>query len=297
MSAGRSGYLDVLVSVGLYRAYNERVFQCVKEYLVSDSQSAVPAAPVGEDVALAIRGLVKIYGNLIAVADLSLDIPTGSFYGIVGPNGAGKTTTLTMATGLLTPDRGTAYVHGVDVWARTQEARALLGVMPDGMRLLDRLSGPDFLVHVGMLHGLEASVARERAHELLAALDLAEAGKKLISDYSAGMTKKIALAAALIHSPRVLVLDEPFEAVDPVSAANIRQILTDYTKRGGTVILSSHVMATVQQLCTHVAIIDKGRVLVAGTTDEVAQGGDLGERFTSLVGGVHSEEGLSWLGN
>ena len=106
-----------------------------------------------------------------------------------------------------------------------------------------------------------------------------------------------ALAAALIHSPRVLVLDEPFEAVDPVSAANIRQILTDYTRRGGTVILSSHVMATVQQLCTHVAIIDKGRVLVAGTTDEVAQGGDLGERFTSLVGGVHSEEGLSWLGN
>ena len=129
---------------------------------------AAPAAPVGDDIALAIRGLVKVYGNLIAVADLSLDIPTGSFYGIVGPNGAGKTTTLTMATGLLTPDRGTAYVHGVDVWARTQEARALLGVMPDGMRLLDRLSGPDFLVHVGMLHGLDASVARERAHELLA---------------------------------------------------------------------------------------------------------------------------------
>ena len=267
---------------------------------MSDSQPAapaVPATPVGDDVALAIRGLVKVYGNLIAVADLSLDIPTGSFYGIVGPNGAGKTTTLTMATGLLTPDRGTAFVHGVDVWARTQEARGLLGVMPDGMRLLDRLSGPDFLVHVGMLHGLDASTARERAHELLAALDLAEAGKKLISDYSAGMTKKIALAAALIHSPRVLVLDEPFEAVDPVSATNIRQILTDYTKRGGTVILSSHVMATVQQLCTHVAIIDKGRVLVAGTTDEVAQGGDLGERFTSLVGGVHSEDGLSWLGN
>ena len=291
---------DVLLSVGLYLSYNREVFQCLKENLVSDSQPAapaVPATPVGDDVALAIRGLVKVYGNLIAVADLSLDIPTGSFYGIVGPNGAGKTTTLTMATGLLTPDRGTAYVHGVDVWARTQEARALLGVMPDGMRLLDRLSGPDFLVHVGMLHGLDASTARERAQELLAALDLAEAGKKLISDYSAGMTKKIALAAALIHSPRVLVLDEPFEAVDPVSAANIRQILTDYTKRGGTVILSSHVMATVQQLCTHVAIIDKGRVLVAGTTDEVAQGGDLGERFTALVGGVHAEEGLSWLGN
>ncbi|WP_314975526.1 ABC transporter ATP-binding protein [Actinomyces bouchesdurhonensis] len=267
---------------------------------MSDSQPATTSLPpvvIDKEIALAIRGLVKIYGNLIAVADLTLDIPTGSFFGIVGPNGAGKTTTLTMATGLLTPDRGTSYVHGVDVWAQPQRARSLLGVMPDGMRLLDRLSGPDFLVHVAMLHGLDAATARERTKELLAALDLSEAGRKLIGEYSAGMTKKIAMAVALIHSPRVLVLDEPFEAVDPVSAANIRTILTDYTRRGGTVILSSHVMATVQQLCTHVAIIDKGRVLVAGTTDEVAQGGDLGERFTSLVGGVHTEEGLSWLGN
>ena len=267
---------------------------------MSDSQPSAPAAPVapvGEDVALAIRGLVKIYGNLVAVADLSLDIPTGSFYGIVGPNGAGKTTTLTMATGLLTPDRGTAYVHGVDVWARTQEARALLGVMPDGMRLLDKLSGPDFLIHVGMLHGVDRATASDRSNQLLQALDLTEAGKKLIADYSAGMTKKIALAAAMIHSPKLLVLDEPFEAVDPVSAANIRQILMDYTKRGGTVILSSHVMATVQQLCTHVAVINHGRVLAAGTTAEVAQGGDLDARFAQLVGGVHNEEGLTWLGN
>ena len=255
------------------------------------------AATASDDIALAIRGLVKIYGNLIAVAELSLDIPTGAFYGIVGPNGAGKTTALTMATGLLTPDRGTALVHGVDVWAQPQRARTLLGVMPDGMRLLDRLSGPDFLVHVGMLHGLKADTARTRAQELLFALDLTEAGKKLIGDYSAGMTKKVALAAALIHSPRLLVLDEPFEAVDPVSAANIQRILTDYTSRGGTVILSSHVMATVQQLCTHVAIINKGRVVASGTTDEVSQGGDLGERFTTLVGGVRAEEGLSWLGN
>lgn len=253
---------------------------------------AAPAAP-----ALAIRGLVKVYGNLIAVADLSLDIPVGSFYGIVGPNGAGKTTTLTMATGLLRPDRGTAFVYGVDVWGDTAKARSLLGVMPDGMRLLDKLSGPDFLIHVGMLHGVDRATASDRSNQLLQALDLTEAGKKLIADYSAGMTKKIALAAAMIHSPKLLVLDEPFEAVDPVSAANIRQILMDYTKRGGTVILSSHVMATVQQLCTHVAVINHGRVLDAGTTAEVAQGGDLDARFAQLVGGVHNEEGLTWLGN
>ena len=259
----------------------------------------MPTRPLGEpgECALAMRGLVKIFGNLVAVANLNLDIPKGSFYGFVGPNGAGKSTTLNMATGLLTPDSGTAFVNGIDVWADNLAARAQLGVMPDGMRLLDRLSGPDFLVHVGMLRGLPRETARERARQLLATLDLVDAGKKLISDYSAGMTKKISLAAALIHAPSVLVLDEPFEAVDPVSAANIRQILIDFTHRGGTVILSSHVMATVQQLCTHVAVINHGQVLASGTTAEVAGDMSLDERFAQLVGGLHTSEGLSWLAN
>lgn len=259
--------------------------------------STTQAPTEAQPPALAIRGLVKIFGNLVAVAGLNLDIPKGSFYGFVGPNGAGKTTTLNMATGLLTPDQGTAYVNGIDVWKDDQAARAQLGVMPDGMRLLDRLSGPDFLVHVGMLRGLDRETARQRAHQLLDTLDLTDAGKKLISDYSAGMTKKISLAAALIHAPSLLVLDEPFEAVDPVSAANIRQILQDFTSRGGTVILSSHVMATVQQLCTHVAVINHGQVLASGTTEEVAAGISLDERFAQLVGGVHTSEGLSWLAN
>lgn len=262
------------------------------------TQPSTTQAPTeAQPPALAIRGLVKIFGNLVAVANLNLDIPKGSFYGFVGPNGAGKTTTLNMATGLLTPDQGTAYVNGIDVWKDDTAARAQLGVMPDGMRLLDRLSGPDFLVHVGMLRGLDRETARQRAHQLLDTLDLTDAGKKLISDYSAGMTKKISLAAALIHAPSLLVLDEPFEAVDPVSAANIRQILQDFTSRGGTVILSSHVMATVQQLCTHVAVINHGQVLASGTTEEVAAGMSLDERFAQLVGGVHTSEGLSWLAN
>lgn len=259
--------------------------------------STTQAPTEAQPPALAIRGLVKIFGNLVAVANLNLDIPKGSFYGFVGPNGAGKTTTLNMATGLLTPDQGTAYVNGIDVRKDDHAARAQLGVMPDGMRLLDRLSGPDFLVHVGMLRGLDRETARQRAHQLLDTLDLTDAGKKLISDYSAGMTKKISLAAALIHAPSLLVLDEPFEAVDPVSAANIRQILQDFTSRGGTVILSSHVMATVQQLCTHVAVINHGQVLASGTTEEVAAGMSLDERFAQLVGGVHTSEGLSWLAN
>lgn len=257
-----------------------------------DDRQTTPTPP-----ALAVRGLVKVFGNLIAVADLSLDIPTGSFYGIVGPNGAGKTTMLTMATGLLRPDRGAVWVHGIDVWGDPVSAKAQLGVMPDGMRLLDKLSGADFLTNVAMLRGLDRDTARQRTAELLAALDLTDSARKLVADYSAGMTKKISLAAALIHSPRVVVLDEPFESVDPVSSANIRQILTDFVARGGTVVLSSHVMATVQKLCTHVAVIDHGRVLVAGTTDYVANGMDLDDRFTQLVGGRHTEDGLSWLGN
>lgn len=249
------------------------------------------------ETALSLKGLVKVYDNLVAVADLSLDIPTGSFYGVVGPNGAGKTTSLLMATGLLHPDRGTSFVHGVDVWQRPDEARTLLGVMPDGMRLLDKLSGADLLTHVGMLRGLDATTARQRAAELLQALDLSSAGGKLISDYSAGMTKKIALGTALIHGPKVVVLDEPFEAVDPVSAANITTILKSFVENGGTVILSSHVMATVQSLCSHVALINHGRVAVAGTTEEVAAGATLDQRFQEVVGAHRREEGLSWFAN
>jgi len=231
----------------------------------------------------------------VAVGDLSLDIPTGSFYGIVGPNGAGKTTMLTMATGLLTPDRGTAFVHGVDIWGDPARAKARLGVMPDGMRLLDKLSGPDFLTHVAMLRGLDRDTARTRAGELLEVLDLADAGRKLIADYSAGMTKKVALGAALIHGPSVVVLDEPFESVDPVSAAHIREILTEYVRTGGTVIVSSHVMDLVQRMCDHVAVVAGGQILAAGTIDEVRAGRSMEDRFVELVGRSHTAEGLAWL--
>lgn len=244
-----------------------------------------------------MRGLVKVYGNTVAVGDLSLDIPTGSFFGMVGPNGAGKTTSLSMATGLLVPDRGTAFVHSVDMWQQPAEAKLMLGVMPDGFRVFDRLSGPDYLTHVGLLRGLPKDVARARTAELLTALDLQDAGKKIIADYSAGMAKKIALGAALVHGPKVVVLDEPFESVDPVSSANIRQILQTFVAAGGTVVLSSHVMATVQKLCDHVAVINRGHVVAAGTTEQVAAGQDLEERFAQLVGARHTDGGLSWLGN
>ena len=255
-----------------------------------------PVSSAADDVpALALRGLVKRFGQTLAVADLDLGIPAGSFYGVVGPNGAGKTTTLSMATGLLVPDAGQARVHGVDVWRQPAQAAPLLGILPDGMRLFDRLTGPELISYAGLLRGMAADVVAARRDDLLAALDLRGGGSTLVADYSAGMTKKIALACALVHAPRVLVLDEPFEAVDPVSATAIRAILERFVAAGGTVVMSSHVMALVERLCTHVAVVGGGRVLAAGSLDEVRAGQSLEERFVGLLGGVAETPELSWL--
>ena len=254
------------------------------------------ASPAPASVpALEMRGLVKAFDRKVAVDRLSLDIPVSSFYGIVGPNGAGKTTSLSMATGLLRPDAGQVLVHGVDVWTQPQRAKTLLGVLPDGLRTFDRLNGLELVTYSGLLRGLERDVVVPRATELVKVLGLWEAGTTLVADYSAGMRKKIHLACAMVHSPSILVLDEPFEAVDPISAQTIQAILRDYAAAGGTVVISSHVMATVQRLCDHVAIINAGRVVAAGTTEQVAAGADLEQRFTELVGGHVRTEGLSWL--
>jgi len=254
----------------------------------------VPAAP-RPPAALAIRGLAKAFGSKVAVNGINLDVPAGSFYGLVGPNGAGKTTSLSMATGLLRPDAGQVWVHGVDVWAHQLEAKRLTGLLPDGVRLFDRLSGEQLVTYAGLLRGMDRDTVAHRVHDLLAALDLAQDAGTLVVDYSAGMTKKIALAAALIHAPRLLVLDEPFESVDPVSAANIRDILHDYVASGGTVIVSSHVMDLVQRMCDHVAVIAAGTVLAAGTVDQVRGELSLEDRFVELVGGRNQTAGLQWL--
>jgi ABC-2 type transport system ATP-binding protein len=245
--------------------------------------------------ALQVTGLAKKFGEKIAVNGISLTVPTGSFYGLVGPNGAGKTTTLSMATGLLRPDYGQAFVHGVDMWQHPIEAKRLLGILADGVKLFDRLTGEQLVTYNGLLSGLDRDTVAQRTHDLLALLDLDKAGGTLVVDYSAGMTKKIALASALVHAPRVLVLDEPFESVDPVSAANIRDILKGYVQNGGTVIVSSHSMDLVQRMCDHVAVVAAGRVLVAGTVDEVRGESTLEDKFVELVGGRHHAEGPEWL--
>jgi ABC-2 type transport system ATP-binding protein len=245
--------------------------------------------------ALRIRGLVKRFGETLAVAGIDLDVPRGSFYGLLGPNGAGKTTTLSMATGLLRPDSGRVEVLGVDVWSDPTAAKARIGILPDGLRLFDRLTGLQLVVYAGLLRGMDRNEAVGRAGELLAALGLTEAGEKLVVDYSAGMTKKVTLACALVHGPRVVVLDEPFEAVDPVSARTIRGILARYVEGGGTVVLSSHVMDLVERICTDVAIIAGGSVRASGSLDEVRAGLSLEDRFLGLVGGSTDVEGLAWL--
>ena len=246
--------------------------------------------------ALSLRGLAKRFDTKVAVAGVDLAVPTGSFYGLLGPNGAGKTTTLSMAVGLLRPDAGEARVLGYDVWADPVRAKSLLGVMPDGVRLFDRLSGAELLAYHGLLRGMDPAVVDQRAAELLDVLALSDAGRALVVDYSAGMKKKIGLACALLHGPRLLVLDEPFEAVDPVSAALIRDILHRYVGGGGTVIFSSHVMEVVERLCSHVAILAEGRIKRVGTLAEVRGDRSLEDVFVEVVGGrTATGEELSWL--
>jgi ABC-2 type transport system ATP-binding protein len=246
--------------------------------------------------ALSLSGLYKSFGSKRAVVDLNLEVRAGCMFGLVGPNGAGKTTTLSMATGLLRPDAGTAKILDHDVWTDPAAAKALIGVLPDGLRLFDRLSGGELLHYVGRLRKVPTRDIVARSSDLLEALGLKDDRDTLVVEYSAGMTKKIGLACALIHAPRVLILDEPFEAVDPVSGEGIRSILRNYARGGGTVVMSSHVMELVESLCDDLAVVAQGHVLVSGTLDEVRGGSTLQQRFLDLVGFTAAgEESLAWL--
>ena len=247
------------------------------------------------DVVLQVNGLSKDFGDTVAVADIRLSVRAGVFYGIVGPNGAGKTTTLSMITGLLRPDSGNATVNGVDVWESPEKAKRSIGVLPDRLRIFDRLTGSQLLYYSGVLRGLDSTEVRKRSSDLASAFGLDDVMGRLVSDYSSGMLKKVALAAAMIHSPRLLVLDEPFESVDPVSAATVTRILKQYVNAGGTVLLSSHRMELVQRVCSHVAVIVEGKLLADGTVDEVRNGMSLEDRFVQLTGKNSSGGGLEWL--
>ncbi|MFI6506770.1 ABC transporter ATP-binding protein [Streptosporangium sp. NPDC050855] len=255
------------------------------------------------DVMEAVRtsGLVKRFGQQVAVADVDLVVPRGGFAGLVGPNGAGKTTTLSMVTGLLRPDGGSIHIDGVDVWRDQVAVKSRIGVLPEGLRLFERLSGRELLSYNGQLRGIPRAEVRQRSDELLEVMGLTESADKLVVDYSTGMRKKIGLAAALLHNPAVLFLDEPFEGVDPVSANTLVEVLRRYTASGSTVVFSSHVMELVERLCDWVSVMNRGRIVAQGPLDEVRAGRSLNEAFLALVGarageGTSGQEGLSWLG-
>lgn len=242
-------------------------------------------------------GLCKSFGPKVAVDQLTLQVPEGSFYGMVGPNGAGKTTTIRMTVGLLRPDAGHVTVAGIPVWPETRPVKRIIGVLPDDLRLFERLSGAELLTYLGLMREMPRAEVDRRRDELLGVLGLADDSGVLVADYSTGMRKKIALAAALLHAPRVLFLDEPFESVDPVSAHNIVEVLGAFRSRGGTVVFSSHVMDTVERLCDHVAIVAAGRVVRSGTIAEVAEGRRLEDVFIESVGpGGATTGSLDWLG-
>jgi ABC-2 type transport system ATP-binding protein len=256
-------------------------------------EPAVPGWP-----AVVCRGLWKYYDGKPAVAGIDFDVPRGCFFGLVGPNGAGKTTTIRMLTALLRPDQGQVWVEGHDVWVDPLQAKARIGVLPDEARLFDRLTGAELIDYCGLLRSLSPDVIAARRDELLAVLELADAADTFVIDYSTGMRKKIALAAALLHAPSVLFLDEPFESVDPVATRTIRHVLERFTDGGGTVLFSSHVMEVVERLCDRVGVMHQGRLIAEGPTDTIRGGRPLEDVFVELVGAHVADDGaLAWLGH
>jgi ABC-2 type transport system ATP-binding protein len=271
---------------------------------------------------ISTKGLTRRFGDLLAVDDVNLQVAPGQFFGFLGPNGAGKSTTIKMLTGLLAPTSGQIEILGLNLNTDPVNVKRQIGVVPEGMALFGRLTGSEFLNFAGRMYGLDRTTAAQRAAELLEFMQLADQPKKLVTDYSHGMQKKLAMAAAVIHGPKVLFLDEPFEGVDAIAAGTLKSMLQGMIARGATIFLTSHVLEIVERLCSHLAIIHHGRLVAQGSLEELRAGveaqalaagagpsGDgasresasaekltLEEIFLRIVGGSRQEQELSWLG-
>ena len=258
------------------------------------SDSAAPA------FAIVAEELTKKFRDVAAVDALTLRVARGRFFGFLGPNGAGKSTTMRVLAGLLRPTSGRVLIEGIDVAKDPLAVKRIIGIVPEEPPLYERLTGAEYLRFCGRMYGLANAETERRAGELLAFLSLdAEAGK-LIVDYSQGMRKKLALCAALIHTPQVLFLDEPLNGIDPVSARIVTDLLTSLTRRGVTLFFTSHVLDVVERLCDEVAIIDRGRILAQGTLDEIraqrnAAGASLEDVFLKLVSADVQRADLTWM--
>jgi ABC-2 type transport system ATP-binding protein len=284
------------------------------------STSATMAAP-----AISTEHLTRRFGDLVAVQDVNLRVAPGQFFGFLGPNGAGKSTTIKMLTGLLAPTSGRMQILGVNLTQDSVEVKRQIGVVPEGMALFGRLTGSEYLNFVGRMYGLDRSTAAKRTAELLDFMQLVDQPKALVTDYSHGMQKKLALAAAVIHGPKILFLDEPFEGVDAIASNTLKSMLQNMIARGATIFLTSHVLEIVERLCSHVAIIHRGQLVAQGSLEELRAGVEAqaaaaltaagalheigasapapGERLTleqiflRIVGGTRrADQELSWLG-
>jgi ABC-2 type transport system ATP-binding protein len=263
------------------------------------------------------RGLCRKFGEFTAVDDMNLAVAPGQFFGFLGPNGAGKSTTIKMLTGLLAPTSGEVQILGMDLVKNGPEVKRHIGVVPEGMGLFVRLTGLEYLNFVGRMYGLDRFTTARRAAELMEFMQLADEPKKLIADYSHGMQKKLAMAAAVIHTPKILFLDEPFEGVDAIASGTLKAMLQRMISNGATIFLTSHVLEIVERLCSHVAIINHGKLVAQGSMEElragvraaqttIGEGGEaavdpgqkltLEELFLRIVGGSRStDQELQWL--
>jgi ABC-2 type transport system ATP-binding protein len=261
--------------------------------------------------------LVRRFQDVAAVDNLNLIVRRGSFFGFLGPNGAGKSTTIKMLTGLLAPTSGKIRVLGRDLSAEPLEVKRRIGVVPEDLNLFERLTGAEMLAFTGRMYGLQKADIVQRSTELLDLMELRNEPRKLIVEYSHGMKKKLSLACALIHRPEILFLDEPFEGIDAIASRTLKDLLSRLTARGLTVFLTSHVLEIVERLCSDIAIISQGKLLAAGSLDELRKGiqiegynqqADLSDQHTGpisleeyfihIVGGERStgeEEVLQWL--
>jgi ABC-2 type transport system ATP-binding protein len=261
--------------------------------------------------AISTENLTRRFGDLVAVNDVNLRVAPGQFFGFLGPNGAGKSTTIKMLTGLLAPTSGRIQILGLDFADRTTDVKRQIGVVPEGLALFGRLTGSEYLTFVGRMYGLDRETTAKRTVELLEFMQLSNEPRKLVTDYSHGMQKKLALAAAVIHGPKILFLDEPFEGVDAIAAGTLKSMLQRMIARGATIFLTSHVLEIVERLCSHVAIIDRGALVAQGSLEELRAGiaskvtgpsqsearWTLEDIFLRTVGGTRSaEQELSWLG-
>jgi ABC-2 type transport system ATP-binding protein len=253
------------------------------------------------DLAIETRALRRTFGDLAAVDGIDLAVPRGSLYGFLGPNGAGKSTTIRCLTGLLRPTSGSMRILGLDPLREPVEVKRQVGVVPEDLALFERLTGAETLAFVGRVHGLARPTIASRTEELLRLMALESAGGALVADYSHGMRKKIALAAALLPGPRLLFLDEPFEGIDAIASRQIKDLLQAFVRKGGTIFLTSHILEIVERLSDHLGVIHRGRLVAQGPLDALRTGAG-GSRtleglFLDLVGaGGEAGPGLDWLG-